>query len=81
MLHSIGQWNTPPDFISVDKPSGHICYDLIQSGLNEVHVIRNLPQTSYAQTDPNVMRYSLKAYVGKTVSFGGDRAALPGGIV
>ena len=71
MLHSIGQWNTPPDFTSIDKPDGHICYDLIQSAQNEVHLIRNLQKTIYAQTDPNVMHYGLKTYVGKTVAFGG----------
>jgi PAS domain S-box-containing protein len=71
LLHSVGQWNTPPDYISVDKPDGHICYGLIQSGQKEVYVIRNLPQTIYAQTDPNVMCYGLKTYIGKTVSFGG----------
>jgi two-component system cell cycle sensor histidine kinase/response regulator CckA len=70
MLYSVGQWNTPPDYIPVDKPNGHICYDLIQSGRNEVRVIRNLPETTYAQTDPNVKCYGLKTYVGKTVFFG-----------
>ena len=69
MLHSVGQWNTPPDYISTDKPDGHICYDLIQSGKDEVRLIRNLPKTIYAQTDPNVMCYGLKTYLGKAVSF------------
>jgi PAS domain S-box-containing protein len=69
MLYSVGQWNTPPDFTSKDKPDGHICYDLIQSGQDEVRVIRNLPKTTYAQTDPNVMCYGLKTYVGIPVSF------------
>ena len=71
MLHSVGQWNTPPDYIPVDKPDGHICYDLIQSGKDDVCLIRDLPKTIYAETDPNVMRYGLKTYIGKTVSFGG----------
>ena len=69
MLHSVGQWNTPPDYISTDKPDGHIFYDLIQSGKDEVRLIRNLPKTIYAQTDPNVMCYGLKTYLGKAVSF------------
>lgn len=71
-LHSTGQWNTPPDFTSIDKPDGHICYDIIQSRNNEVKVIRNLQGTVYAQTDPNVMCYNLKTYVGTPVSFGGN---------
>jgi PAS domain S-box-containing protein len=69
MLHSVGQWNTPPNYLSIDKPDGHICYDLIQSGKDEVRLIRNLPKTIYAQTDPNVMCYGLKTYLGKAVSF------------
>ena len=71
LLRSIGQWNTPIDYVSVDKPDGHICYDLIQSGQDDVHSIRNLQKTIYAQTDPNVIRYGLKTYVGKAVTFGG----------
>jgi len=69
LLHSVGQWNTPPDFASVDKPDGHICFDLIQSDSSEACVIRNLQQTTYAQTDSNVSCYNLKTYIGKTVSF------------
>lgn len=71
MLRSIGQWNTPPGFPPEDKPDGHICFDLIRGELDELRVIRDLPHTPYAQTDPNVLNYGLKTYVGKTVSFGG----------
>jgi two-component system, cell cycle sensor histidine kinase and response regulator CckA len=69
MLQSVGQWNTPPDYLSIDKPDGHICYDLIQGGKDEVRLIRNLPTTIYAKTDPNVLCYSLKSYMGKPVFF------------
>jgi hypothetical protein len=57
----------------VDKPDGHICYALIQSSQDQddVRSIRNLQKTIYAQTDPNVVRYGLKTYVGKAVTFGG----------
>jgi PAS domain S-box-containing protein len=71
MLCSIGQWNTPPGFPPEDKPDGHICYDLIRDELDALRVIRDLPHTTYAQTDPNVLTYGLKTYIGKTVSFGG----------
>lgn len=70
-LCSVGQWNTPSDFISVDSPDGHVCYDLIRSGENKVKLIRDLPHTVYSKTDPNVLRYHLKTYLGSTVSFGG----------
>jgi PAS domain S-box-containing protein len=70
-LYARGQWNTPPDFEPRDKPEGHICFDVIKQGGQDVCVIRDLPATPYAQTDPNVIRYGLKTYIGKAVSFGG----------
>jgi PAS domain S-box-containing protein len=71
-LHALGQWNTPADFNPIDKPEGHICNDIIKAGKNDVCVIRDLPVTSYAKTDPNVVRYGLQTYIGKAVSFGGS---------
>ena len=65
-----GRWNVPADFNPLDTPEGHICYEVIQGGRPEACIIRDLPQTSYARTDPNVLRYGLKTYVGKPVSFG-----------
>ncbi|HID63445.1 MAG TPA: PAS domain S-box protein, partial [Anaerolineae bacterium] len=70
MLYSVGQWNTPPDYNPVDKPEGRICYDVIKHGGDQVVVIRNLPETHYAQTDPNVVLYKLQTYVGQPVKFG-----------
>ncbi len=72
MLCSWGQWNTPQDYNSVDKPEGHICYDTITRGSEEVLVIHNLPETLYARTDPNVRAYNLKTYIGKAVKFFDD---------
>ena len=69
-LLALGQWNVPADFTPVDTPDGHICYDVIRGSRSAVHVIRNLPATVYAHTDPNVLRYGLKTYVGKPVWFG-----------
>lgn len=69
MLCSWGKWNAPTDYNPVDKPEGHICYDVIQQGRDDVLVVHNLPQTTYAQTDPNVIPYKLQTYVGKAVKF------------
>ncbi len=73
LLRSVGKWNTPADFVSHDRPDGHICYDLIRSSESEEKLIRDLPHTVYAETDPNVQRYGLRTYLGKTVRFGGTR--------
>jgi len=69
MLCSVGRWNTPPDYNPVDKPDGHICYDVIRQGTDSIVVINNLLDTSYANTDPNVTHYKLQTYVGKAVKF------------
>jgi len=70
MLCSWGQWHTPPGYNPVDKPTGHICYDVIKHGGDQVLVLRNLSETLYAQTDPNVGLYKLQTYIGRAVKFG-----------
>jgi len=72
MLHSVGQWRTPPGFAGKDLANGHICHDVIRSGERYVTVIRDLQRTEYAKSDPNVTLYGLQTYVGKAVSFGGS---------
>jgi PAS domain S-box-containing protein len=72
LLCSLGQWNTPPDYIPKDSPNGHICYDIINRHDEEIAIIRDLFDTRYAVTDPNVSRYNLKTYVGKAVKCGKD---------
>ena len=52
MLCSWGQWNVPPEYNPVNTPEGHICFDVINKYPDEVMVVRNLPQTEYAKTDP-----------------------------
>jgi len=69
MLCSVGRWNTPPGYNPIDKPQGHICFDVIQQRKEDVTVLRNLQQTSYGKTDPNVVRYKLQTYMGKAVKF------------
>ncbi len=67
LLHSIGQWHTPPGFNPVDKPNGHICCDVITQGGNRPLLMRHLQETPYAQTDPNVIPYNLQTYIGQAV--------------
>lgn len=71
ILRAVGKWNVPPDFPSEDRADGHICFELIRGEHDSVRVIRDLPHTSYRETDPNVLRFGLKTYVGKPVSFDG----------
>lgn len=74
MLCSWGQWNTPPDYNPIDKPEGHICYDLIKRKSYEFLHVRNLRGTHYAQIDSNVTRYKLRTYVGRKVKFADEYA-------
>lgn len=72
MLCSTGLWNTPPDYNPIDKPDGHICYDVIKQGGNEVFIVRDLQNSSYAKTDPYVALYKLQTYIGHAVKCGMD---------
>jgi PAS domain S-box-containing protein len=71
MLCSWGQWMAPRGYKSVDAPDGHICYDVIRRAADDALVVRNLDETAYALSDPNVRAYNLQTYVGKAVKFDG----------
>jgi diguanylate cyclase (GGDEF)-like protein/PAS domain S-box-containing protein len=72
MLCSEGCWNTPGDFNPVDKPDGHICFDVIRQAPRDVVVLRNLQESDYVVSDPAVARYGLQTYVGKLVRLGDE---------
>ena len=69
-LCSVGKWNAPENFNAMDRADGHLCYDLIRTGREDLMVVRDLPATTYFGSDPNVREYGLKTYVGKAVRFG-----------
>lgn len=69
MLCSVGQWQTPKDFNPKDKPEGHICYDVITKGDGKPFLVRNLQETDYAKTDPNVKNYKLQTYLGYPIKW------------
>jgi len=71
MLFSQAMWNTSPDYKPQDNADGHICYDVIQQGTNEVIVVRDLQNSSYAKSDPNVSAFGLQSYVGQAVMCNG----------
>jgi len=67
LLCSIGKWHVPEDYKLIDRPDGHICYDVIRRNQKEIYVVRHLDQTLFAEKDPNVLAYGLKTYVGYPV--------------
>jgi PAS domain S-box-containing protein len=70
LLCSVGQWQSPESYPASDRPQGHLCYDLMQSGSSRVWLVRDLPTTPYAVSDPNVLRFGLKTYLGVPVVWG-----------
>ncbi len=69
-LCSMCQWNLPEDFQFNDTDE-HICSDVIRDNREEVVVLRNLPETPYAEHETSIRRYGLQTYVGKAVKCGG----------
>ncbi len=67
MLRTVGQWNLPSDYKPVDKGIGHICYDVIKLSEGNPYFVQNLSDSKYAETDPSVLKYNLKTYLGKAV--------------
>ncbi len=64
VLCTVGKWQLPDNYNPVDKPDGHICYDVILREQTEPLIIRNLLKSRYAQTDINVRQYQLQTYIG-----------------
>ncbi|MGD0335946.1 MAG: HD domain-containing phosphohydrolase [Candidatus Omnitrophota bacterium] len=67
LLCSLGQWQVPVDYKALDNAKGHICFDVINQAKDEVMVIRNLKESKYFESDPNVKAYGLKTYLGYPV--------------
>ena len=67
MLVAVGQWQTPTGFKTKDRAQGHLCYDVICKNEERIVHIRNLAESPYAETDPNVCAYGLATYIGHVV--------------
>lgn len=68
ILCSIGKWNVPSDMDIAGDPEGHICYDVMKKcKKGDFYLVKDLPSTSYFKTDPNVVKYDLKTYIGYPV--------------
>jgi len=67
MLCVTDHWQLPLGYKLRDKAEGHICQDVIRQNSDKVILIPNLPDTAYAASDPNVLGYGLKTYMGHVV--------------
>jgi PAS domain S-box-containing protein len=64
-----GAWNVPTDYQYTDDAHGHICFDVIQSPTDNPFIVRNLQQSEYFHSDPNVAQYQLQTYMGMAVKW------------
>lgn len=71
MLRTWAQWNTPHGYSAVDPPDGRVCYELIRRGGDSPVLINDLPQTAFAETDPDMMRFGVQTFVGQAVTVEG----------
>lgn len=72
LLWSIGQWQTPADYLHVGEPKNYICNEVIERGSDQVFVLQDLQNTSYAHCNPYIMSYQLQTYVGQAVKCEGE---------
>ena len=61
-------YNAPVDLPSRDIPIGHICYEATIKSKDKIVNLGNLAGTEFEQSDPNVKKYGLKAYLGYPVT-------------
>lgn len=69
-LCSVGRWMTPPEMPPIENPQGHIPFDVINQPNDDILLVRDLPNTPYAHSDPLVARCGLRTYIGHPVSMG-----------
>lgn len=67
LLCTLAAWQAPADLPDRDRAEGHICADVIRRDGDGPLIVRDLPNTPYVHSDPNVSRYGLKTYVGHSV--------------
>lgn len=61
----------PEDFRNRGRLRGRICYEEFVSGAKTKSCLHHLHQTAYWQSDPDLKKYGLRAYVGASVMTAG----------
>ncbi len=72
----IGGWQVPADFLPRDEPAGSILYDNFTKAGKDVFVVKDILNSTYADSDLSVRRFNLRTYLGKTVEFAGQSIGL-----
>ncbi len=71
MMITWAEFNVPRDFVTEDKPEGHICYEATINGKSKPVVFEDLSKTLFAKSDPHVSKYGLKSYIGMPIAVDG----------
>ena len=66
-------YNLPEDYEYTDRPQGHICYEEVVMGDEEIVEISDLDKTVYKESDINVSKYNLKSYIGSSISIENEK--------
>lgn len=69
-LCSWGEFHWPCDCDGCLDSEGHLCFDVLQKGGIEPYLIRDLPSSPYARTEPGLIRNGFKTYLGMAVQLG-----------
>jgi two-component system cell cycle sensor histidine kinase/response regulator CckA len=56
--------NLPPDFPTQSPAKGHICYEATIKSQDKPVILEDIFQTPYQLSDPSVVKYHLKSYLG-----------------
>ena len=72
-LRTAGVWQAPEGYEAVDRPAGQLGHEVIRRGASGgILLVRDLPRSPFAASDPNVLRCGLQAYAGHAVSVRGE---------
>lgn len=71
-LSTYGVWNPSKNYSFTDNPDGQISFDVINGKLKSPFLVRDLQNTTYASTDPNVQANKLETYLGYPVIAEGE---------
>jgi len=61
----------PADFQKTGPLKGRVCFEELVAAAKPAAVLDNLEHTPYSESDPNVRRFKLKAYIGVAVRVAG----------
>jgi PAS domain S-box-containing protein len=70
-----GSWNIPENIELTVHQQGNICAKVIHEKSDNIQIFRNLKNSEFAATDPNILQMGIDTCIGKTVKFGKDNAA------